>query len=74
MLVFMYSAIAGWSLKRVRSPFWTFSINDLRLNDSTAFSNSEGDNSSRAGFLGISAALILFANHDITCFSLSDKR
>jgi hypothetical protein len=54
----MYSAIAGWSLKRARSPFWTFSINDLRLNDSTAFRNSEGDNSSRAGFLDISTALI----------------
>ncbi len=54
----MYSAIAGWSLKRVRSPFWTFSINDLRLNDSTAFRNSEGDISRRAGFLEISTAWI----------------
>ena len=54
----MYSAIAGWSLKMARSPFWTFSINDLRLNDSTAFRNYEGDNSSRAGFLDISTALI----------------
>jgi len=54
----MYSAIAGWSLKRARSPFWTFSINDLRLNDSTAFRNFEGDNSRRAGFWEISTALI----------------
>lgn len=54
----MYSAIAGWSLKRARSPFWTFLINDLRLNNSTVFRNSEGDNSRRAGFLEISAALI----------------
>ena len=54
----MYSAIAGWTVKRVRSPFWTFSINDLRLNDSTAFRNSEGDNSIRAGFLDISTPLI----------------
>jgi hypothetical protein len=54
----MYSAIAGWTVKMARSPFWTFLINDLRLNDSTAFRNSEGDNSRRAGFLDISTALI----------------
>ncbi len=54
----MYSAIAGWSLKRVRSHFGTFSINDLSLNDLTAFRNSEGDNSTRAGFLDISTVLI----------------
>ncbi len=54
----MYSAIAGWSLKRARSPFWAFSINDLRLTDSTTFRNSEGDNSRRPGFLEISTALI----------------
>ena len=53
----MYSAIARWTANRVRSPFWTFSINNLRLKDSTAFRNSEADNSRRAGFLEISTAL-----------------
>ncbi|MEG4106646.1 hypothetical protein [Microcoleus sp. S13_C5] len=37
----MYSAIATWTVKMVRSPFSTFSINDLRLKDATALRNDE---------------------------------
>ena len=35
----MYAAIPSWTVNIPRSPFWTFSINNLRLKDSTALRN-----------------------------------